>query len=64
MMKWVKRMTPFDAHRGPAPRHSRGGGDVKTRLMMICVTIALIAAATAGCIKPLMLLCGLHDGDI
>jgi len=32
--------------------------------MMLCVTIALIVAATAGCIKPLMLLCGLHDGDL
>jgi hypothetical protein len=35
----------------------------KTRLMMLCVTIALIVAATAGCFKPLMILCGVHDGD-
>ena len=64
MRKRVKAKTTFHASRGPAPRHSRGGGDVaKTRLMMLCVTIALIVAAAAGSIKPLMLLCGIHDGD-
>lgn len=58
-------MTTFHARRGSTPRRGGGGGHVKTRLMILSVTIALIIAALGGgLLKPLAILCGVHDGDL